>query len=348
MKSVIPRRPYSTGNSALDQKIEELIESTAVSADRDVIREIIMTAIKLGADGIERGDMKLLNTSMKELRYAFNVFGPYRHIRKVAIFGSARTRKKNTDYQLTRNFARAIVRKGWMVITGASSGIMSAGNEGAGRANSFGVNIRLPFEQDANPTIANDSKLINFKYFFTRKLVFVRESDATVLFPGGFGTHDEGFETLTLVQTGKATPRPIVCIDSPKSHYWEAWKDFLMQQLAGRKMIDADDIKLVYFTHDAEDAAREIVLFYKNYHSMRYIRHNLIIRIKRKLSATQLRMMNSRFAPILSTGKIEQWEKPFAEEENEPHTHHLIRLVLHFNKRHFARLKVLIDALNRL
>ncbi|MBI3317172.1 MAG: LOG family protein [Candidatus Omnitrophica bacterium] len=349
MEKPYPRKIYSTGNPLLEEQIERLMDSaTGHFSERDVMREMMVTAIRLGFDGVERGDMKLMNAAMKELRYAFNVFGPYRHIRKVAIFGSARTPRKNADYQLAKKFATSMVRKGWMVITGASSGIMNAGNEGAGRTHSFGVNIRLPFEQEANPVIANDSKLINFKYFFTRKLIFVRESDATVLFPGGFGTHDEGFETLTLVQTGKATPRPIICIDPPQSQYWSAWREYLVEHLAIRKMIDHEDMDLIHFTHDAEDAARVIARFYKNYHSMRYIHQNLIIRIKRKLTASQLRTINRRFAPILSTGKISQWEKPFEEEDNEPHTHHLIRLVLHFNRRHFARLKLLIDALNHL
>jgi len=189
---------YSTKIPILDKKVHELIEMAGGSTNADLLEEMIVTSLKAREDDLSRGDIKMMNTAMKELRYALKVFYPYAHIRKVAIFGSARTPKKSEEYNQARMFARAIVKEGWMVITGASTGIMNAGNEGAGRINSFGVNIRLPFEQDANPVIADDPKLVSFKYFFTRKLIFIRESHATVLFPGGFGTHDESYETLTL------------------------------------------------------------------------------------------------------------------------------------------------------
>src|SRR3989338_245992 len=225
----IYKHTYNTGNRKLDAMIKKTIENAGGSPDADLLTDIMTTAIKLREDNLDRGDVRMMTTTLKELRYALKVFQPYRHVRKAAIFGSARTPPSSADYRQAHEFAQAIVDAGWMVVTGAASGIMSAGNEGAGRANSFGVNIRLPFEQEPNPTIANDPKLINFKYFFTRKLIFIKESDATVLCPGGFGTHDEGFETLTLVQTGKATPRPIVCLDPPNSKYWSSWKNFLIK-----------------------------------------------------------------------------------------------------------------------
>lgn len=345
MKS-IPKRRYSTGNLKLEQKIAELIEAGGVFSDQDLITEMIVTALKIGAEGIDRGDLKLINAATKEIRYAFKVFYPYRHIRKVALFGSARTPRDSANYRLARDFAREITKAGWMVVTGASSGIMSAGNEGAGRAKSFGVNIRLPFEQEPNPTIANDPKLINFKYFFTRKLIFIRESDATVLFPGGFGTHDEGFETLTLIQTGKTSPRPIVCLDPPQSNYWKTWKEFLQKHLVRSRMIDKEDIELIHFCHDAAEAAKIVTHFYHNYHSSRYIRDRLILRLKRPFEAGALRQLNREFKGLLAKGKIEQYFKPFPEEENEPHTFGFVRLAFYFNRRHFSKLQHLIQCMN--
>ncbi len=340
-------RSYRIGRPLVDDAIRRLVQMSGETKDAELIEEMIVTALKLPEDEMERGDLKMINTTLKELRYALKVFYPFRHVRKVAIFGSARTPRTSADYQIAKDFARRIVRAGWMVITGASAGIMNAGNEGAGRANSFGVNIRLPFEQEANPVIANDAKLINFKYFFTRKLIFIRESDATVLCPGGFGTHDEGFETLTLLQTGKTSPRPIICLDPPDSHYWSTWKHFLHQELVERGMVDEEDMDLVHFTHDPEDAVRVITEFYRNYHSLRYIQDRLVMRIKKPLTDRQLINLNRKFRDILKKGKIEQHQKHFEEEENEPHTLDLIRISFYFNRRHFAKLKRLIDAVNK-
>ncbi len=337
---------YNTGNKKLDRAIKDMLENAGGSPDADLLADIITTAMKLQEDSLDRGDVRLMTTTLKELRYALKVFHPYRHVRKVAIFGSARTPPNSADYKQAHEFSRAIVDAGWMVVTGAASGIMSAGNEGAGRANSFGVNIKLPFEQSANPTIADDPKLINFKYFFTRKLIFIKESDATVLCPGGFGTHDEGFETLTLVQTGKAVPRPIVCLDPPGSKYWSSWKNFLIKQLGGRKMIDPDDMGLMYFTHNAQDAVQKVTHFYRNYHSSRYIYDRLVFRMKRPLSKARLDKINTNFKSILKKGKYQQMTKPFEEEKNEPHTYGLTRLAFYFNRRHFSRLMQLIDEVN--
>ncbi len=337
---------YSTGSENLDQMIHALIEASGGSPNADFIEEMIITALKLQEDGMERGDIKMITIAMKELRYALKIFYPFRHVRKVAIFGSARTPQTSPDYKLAKEFARLTAAAGWMVVTGASSGIMSAGNEGAGPGNSFGVNIRLPFEQQANPFILDDQKLINFKYFFTRKLIFIRESDATVLCPGGFGTHDEGFETLTLIQTGKTSPRPVVCLDPPKSHYWKAFREFLKNDLAKKGMIDVEDLGMIHFTHDPADAVRKITHFYENYHSSRYIGNRLILRMKKPLSKQRIEYLNDHFKSILEKGKIQQFSKPFPEEENEPHTFDLMRLAFYFNRRHLAKLMQLIDKVN--
>ena len=241
-------RRYQTGKTELDRAIHKLIEMAGGSPDSELLEEIVVTSLKMREDEMERGDIKMINAAMKELRYSLKIFYDYRHVRKVALFGSARTPRSHRDYKQARAFAKAMVKAGWMIITGGATGVMQAGNEGAGSANSFGVNIRLPFEQEANPVIAHDPKLINFKYFFTRKLTFIRESDATVLCPGGFGTHDEGFETLTLIQTGKTNPRPVVCLDPPGSNYWKAWIHYVKNHLVKTKLIDPEDLGLFHHT----------------------------------------------------------------------------------------------------
>lgn len=337
---------YNTGNPTLDKKVNDLVTSVATGENARYVHDLIVTGLKFQEDELELGDVKLLTVALKELRYALKVFHPYRHVRKVAIFGSARTPESAPEYKQAKVFSRAIVDAGWMVVTGAASGIMQAGNEGAGRENSFGVNIRLPFEQSANPHIIDDAKLINFKYFFTRKLIFIRESDATVLCPGGFGTHDEGFETLTLIQTGKAAPRPVICMDPKGSSYWNGWRNFLKRELAGHHMIDPDDLGLIHYTHDHHDAVRVITQFYRNYHSSRYIGDRLIIRVKVPLTKKKLQELNKEFKSILAKGTIEQYMKPFPEEEKEIHTAGLPRIALYFNRRHFALMIRMIGRIN--
>lgn len=339
-------RVYNTSRPGIDQLITELLEKSGISPDQSLFQEMISTVIRLHDEKVGRGDLKIINTALKELRYASKVFAPYRGIRKVAIFGSARTPKSSPLYRQARDFAHAIVRKGWMVITGGATGIMNAGNEGAGREKSFGMNIRLPFEQEANPVIARDSKLINFKYFFTRKLIFLKESDATVLFPGGFGTHDEGFESLTLVQTGKTEPRPIVCVDPPASDYWRTWREFVEKALLGHSMIDPEDLDLVTYTQDAEEAIRVITDFYSNFHSLRFVGEQLVIRMHHKPGPSQLHRLNREFRDIIRKGKIERVEGPLPEEENEPETHRLARLSFDFNRKNFSRLRKMIDVIN--
>lgn len=341
------RHQYHVGDKVADAHIEALVSKYCeAGGNADVVKEMIVTAVKASLDGIDRSDLKIMNTALKEMRYSLKVFAPFRRIRKVAIFGSARTKSSNKDYQLAKKFAELIVQRGWMVITGAASGVMQAGNEGAGRSHSFGLNIRLPFEQDANPVMVDDEKLINFKYFFTRKLMFMRESDATLLCPGGFGTHDEGFETLTLVQTGKAEPRPIVCLDHPKSTYWKGFKEFCQQQLARQKLIDPRDMDLIYFTHDVQAAADHISDFYKVYHSMRFLRDKLVIRLLRKLGRVELAILNREFKDIVRTGTIRQILEAFDEERETGHPHDHPRIYFHFTRNHFFRLHHLIERIN--
>src|SRR6185312_4194115 len=207
----------------LKQQIQDLIKAKGGGYNETEVADIIENALKLLTDVKDTGDVRVIQTAIRELRYSFRLFAPYAGKRKVSIFGSARTQPDNIEYQMAADFGRKIVKAGFMVITGAGPGIMQAGHEGAGPENSFGVNIRLPWEQSANPVIAEDKKLITFKYFFTRKLIFIRHSDAIVLFPGGFGTLDEGYEAITLMQTGKSQLMPLVLVDRPGGTYWKTW-----------------------------------------------------------------------------------------------------------------------------
>ena len=266
--------------------------------DGDLIGEILATSMKLLRDRTNRGDIKLIDKSVAELRYALKIFAPYRDTHKVSIFGSARTPDTHPDYQQAAEFAKTMAAAGWMVITGAGGGIMAAGHGGAGASPSFGLAIRLPFEQATNPFIANDPKLINFRYFFTRKLMFVRSSHAIALLPGGFGTMDEGFEVLTLVQTGKSVPVPIVFIDSPGGDYWRCWQEYIEKQLLSRGLIGPNDLRLYKITDNIGEAVHEVVHFYNNYHSLRYVRDDLVMRLKRRPTPEQLAEIETQFSDI--------------------------------------------------
>lgn len=336
---------YTLKNEVLNQKIEELVKAAGISENDDLFAEILTTSLKLAEDKVERGDLKILNTSLKELRWAFKVFRPYRHIRKVDIFGSARIPSKDPVYQTAKKFGQLMAESGWMVITGASSGIMNAGNEGAGKHFSFGANIRLPFEQTINPIIIGDHKLINFKYFFARKLIFIKESDAICLFPGGFGTLDEGFEALTLVQTGKSPLRPIVMIEHPKYPYWKPFLGLIKRYMLKRKMISPSDMNLFHLAKTPEEARDVILKFYRNYHSQRYVRDHLVIRMKKQISKNDLAKLNREFKDILLEGKIET-SSALPEEVNEEDISSLPRLVLKFDRKNLGRLKMMIDRLN--
>jgi uncharacterized protein (TIGR00730 family) len=329
---------------------EELIRSIKnlqTSEKSELIHEILDTALKLIDDGTSRGDLKIINSALKELRYSFKVFSPYRNVRKITIFGSARTLEHEPEYAMAKAFSGLLAQAGWMVITGAASGIMRAGHEGAGRDRSFGVNIRLPFEQKANVFIENDPKLINYKYFFTRKLIFVKESDAIALFPGGFGTHDEGFEALTLVQTGKCPPRPIVMVAPAKNLYWKEFENYIHEFLLKKELISPEDLSLFKITDSAEEAAKEVTRFYRTYHSSRFVHEEFVMRLNHVISDSAVEELNEQFANILVKGKIKK-SSATSEEANEPDLAHLPRLIFYFNRRNWGQLRQLIDFLNTL
>lgn len=312
----------------------------------DLVQAIKDTADKLAAEGSTRGDLKILSRTLRELRYAFKVFAPYRRKRKVTVFGSARTPPSDPTYHEAVDFGRVMAEAGWLVVTGAAAGIMEAGHVGAGRESSMGLNIMLPFEQSANPVIAGDAKLVHMKYFFTRKLMFVKECDAVVCLPGGFGTLDEGMEVLTLLQTGKRDMIPVVFLDQPGGTYWKALDDFIHNHLLAGKMISPEDLHLYKLTDDYQVARDEVLQFFRVYHSMRYVKNELVFRLQSPLAPELLEAINRDFADILAGGRFEQREAlPLERDESE--IHHLPRLVFQFDRRHLGRLRMLIDVINR-
>jgi uncharacterized protein (TIGR00730 family) len=333
--------------SVVEHLVDVVLAATGVAVNRDVIREILTTAIALGQDDADRLDLKITSAALKEMRAAFRVFEPYRDIPKVTVFGSARTLPADPLYAQARDVANALAQKGWMVITGAGPGIMAAGLEGAGRDKSFGINIRLPFEQGANEFIADDPKLVEMRYFFTRKLMLMKESDGFVALPGGFGTLDEAFELLTLLQTGKADPAPVVLLEVPGGTYWQSWERFLLEEVAPRGLIDADDHVLYRITDDVEDAAAEILGFYRNYHSRRFVGTRMVLRLQYEPSDADLAMLNADFNDICLKGSIQRIGPLPPEISDNDHVD-LPRIAFVFDLVHHGRLRMLIDALNRL
>ena len=313
-----------------------------------LLNALIEDAIGLVADGTSVVDLKLVLAAFSEIRRGLDVFRPWiRGPRKVTAFGSARTRPEEPIYQMAVEFGRQIADAGFMVITGAGPGIMGAVVDGAGVERSFGVGIRLPFEQQPHASLIGDPKLIEFKYFFTRKLFFLKEASGVALFPGGFGTHDEGFETLTLVQTGKARLLPIVLVDVPGGTYWQQWDELVRGELLARGLISDDDTALYRIAHDVETAVEEICGFYRVFHSMRTIRRTTVIRMNHTVEDDVVETLSSEFSDILG-GRPVRRISPMREESDEPETLALARLGLDFNLLHFGRLRVLINRLNEL
>jgi hypothetical protein len=340
-------RPYDIGDPEIDAAVDALISRVAESTTdhgEDLVREMVVTSMKMLRDGTERGDLKLMNATLKEMRYSFLVFQHYRDVRKVTMFGSARVEPHDPNYELAAAFAAQMVdRYRWMVVTGAGPGIMEAGNRGAGSDFSFGVSVRLPFEDGANPFV-HESRLINYKYFFTRKLTFVKESDAFVLFPGGFGTLDESFELLTLIQTGKSDLHPVIMLEAPGTGFWGPWAAFV-DTLVDQGMIAADDLNLFTVTTNLDEAIDEIRSFYSVYHSQRYVEGDLILRLKSEPSDAVVDDLNNQFGDIVRTGRMTKIGPTPAEIASDDFLD-LPRLRFRFDRRQFGRLRCLIDHLN--
>ncbi|MDB6015851.1 MAG: hypothetical protein JWR19_340 [Pedosphaera sp.] len=329
----------------LKRRIEELIAYKGGGHNPEAVEDIIENALKLLTDVQDSGDVRVIQTALRELRYAFKLFAPYADKRKVTIFGSARTQPSKVEYQQAVELGRKIVEAGFMVITGAGGGIMHAGHEGAGLENSFGANIRLPWEQSANPVIQHDKKLVTFKYFFTRKLIFVRHSDAICLFPGGFGTMDEGYEALTLMQTGKGQLMPLVLVDRPGGTYWKTWDKHVREHLLRDQLISPDDLNLYHITDDTDQAVKIITRFYRNFQSSRFVKDLFVIRLKHVPSEPAIEAMNEDFADIITGPKISVIEAT-PEERAADDMVDSPRIAFGFNRRDYGRLRQLIDVLN--
>lgn len=338
---------HRTGDDDLDARLMALLDQVGATADRDQLFQILVSAVLLAGDGASRLDLKITNAALKEMRAAFHMFAPYRDVPKATIFGSARTRPDDPLYAQTHDLAAGLAQRRWMVVTGAGPGLMAAGMEGAGREQAIGVLIRLPFEGGANQIIEGDDKLIEMKYFFTRKLMLIKESAAFVALPGGFGTLDETFELLTLVQTGKAEPVPVVLLDTPAGGYWRGWRRFVEEEVAGNGMISPEDQSLYRVTDSVESALEEIDVFYRNYHSLRYVGDRLVLRLRSEPARAELRRLSDDFADILVGGRIER-SGPFPPEVSGDDHLDLPRVALRFDRHGFGRLRSLIDALNRL
>jgi uncharacterized protein (TIGR00730 family) len=327
--------------------VEDLLRSLGhdpEQVDAVFVAEMVRTALKFLRDGADTGQLKLVTAALKEMRYAYRVFNRYRGTRKISIFGSARTPEDHADYAAARRFGELIARHGWMAITGAGDGIMKAGHEGPSREASFGLAIRLPSEQAANAIIDGDPKLINFRYFFTRKLMFTSNSHAVAVFPGGFGTQDEIFEVLTLIQTGKTGMVPIVLVEGAGGDYWETWERFTHDDLLRRGWISKDDPSLYRRCPTPEAAVDEVLAFYRRYRSSRFVGPRFVMRLDAPLSTEQLAELDRDFAPLLASGRFEM-SGPLRGEDDALE---LPRLVFHFTKRHYGLLRLLIDRINSL
>ncbi len=336
---------YSTGDPELDGKLRALVNQCCTDAERRSVYEMATTALRLGIDCAKYVDLKIANAALKEMRRAFKMFTPFRRARKVTVFGSARTLPEHGDHERAVEFGRLMAEAGWMVVTGAGSGIMGAAHEGAGRSLSIGVNIKLPFEQSANETIRGDQKkLMSFRYFFTRKLFLLKESRAVVLFPGGFGTLDECFEVLTLLQTGKQTPLPVVMVESPETGYFRDLGRFIEQRMLGHGLISQQDLSLFRIVKNPKEAVDEVMLFYRVYHSSRYVGDKLVFRLERDLTDDEITTLNDGFQDVLRSGEITR-SQPLRQELGT-HLHGLARLELDFNRHDFGRLRQFIDRIN--
>ena len=328
-----------------ESQIKDLIDTVGGVQHKSIVREMIISALKAGQETSYIPDLRMLNNAMKEMRYTNKIFSPYRDKKKVTIFGSARTDQEDFSYRLCVEFSRRLAEKGYMIITGGGPGIMQAGNEGAGSDNSFAVNIHLPFEQSPNIVMANTPRLITYKYFFNRKVAFVKESDAIAVFPGGFGTLDEAMEVFTLIQTGKTTPKPLLLMDD-ESGYWVDWLEFIKKKLLGKGFISADDFSIFTITNDIDEALGVIEEFYSNYHSHRFVGGKLVIRLNRGLSDLQISSLEAEFPEIILPGSRIRRTEALPEEFDEPETHHLSRILLDFDHHHYGLLIAFIRQLN--
>ncbi len=332
-------------NDQIDQIISKLIETTGDIQQPKIIREMLISVLKIGQETDYLADLKLINRTLREMRYTARVFGPYRDRKKVTVFGSARTAPQDEMYLKCVRFSRMLAEKGYMIITGGGPGIMQAGNEGAGSENSFAVNIRLPFEQAPNPIMYRNPRLVTYKYFFNRKVAFVKEADAVAVFPGGFGTLDEAMEVFTLVQTGKTSPKPLILVDDGDG-YWERFFEFVKESLLVKGFISGEDFSLFTITKSEQEAIEVIDTFYRVYHSIRFVENRLVIRLNKALSPENIATLEDEFSELIASGDHIKSCGPYPEEHDEPDLAALPRISLHFDHHHYGLLIAFINRIN--
>ncbi len=336
---------FSRSNEPIDDIINRLINESGGIYHPAIIKEMILSTLKIGQDVDYLADLKLINRTLREMRYTAKVFGPYRHRKKVTIFGSARTEETDEMYKKCVRFSHRLAENNYMVITGGGPGIMQAGNEGAGSENSFAVNIRLPFEQRPNPVMYRNPRLVTYKYFFNRKVAFVKEADAIVVFPGGFGTLDEAMEVFTLIQTGKTSPKPLILMDD-QDGYWEQFINFVKESLLVKGFISGEDFSIFTVTKSDQEALEVINTFYSTYHSLRFIENRLVIRLQKKLSDDQITTLTKEFPGLIKEGDHIHTCTAFPEEIDEPDLALLPRISLLFDHHHYGLLVAFINRIN--
>ncbi len=336
---------FSHANNPVDLLINQLIETAGGIHQPRIIREMLLSALKIGQETDYLADLKLINRTLREMRFTAQVFGPYRHRKKVTIFGSARTDEQDEMYLKCVRFSRLLAEKGYMIITGGGPGIMQAGNEGAGSENSFAVNIRLPFEQRPNPIMYRNPRLVTYKYFFNRKVAFVKEADAVAVFPGGFGTLDEAMEVFTLIQTGKTSPKPLILVDDQEG-YWERFFDFVKESLLVKGFISGEDFSLFTITKDENEAAEVINTFYRVYHSLRFIENRLVLRLNKPLSPENIATLEDEFSELIKKGDRIHCCGAYPEEQDEPDLAGLPRISMLFDHHHYGLLVAFINRIN--
>ena len=329
----------------IDSLVSDLLDKSEIKLNRRLIAELIKESLQLGNDATSTLNLKIASAAIAEMREAFAMFAPFSERKKVTIFGSARTTKNDPVYKQTQAVAAKLASDGWMVVTGAGPGIMEAGMSGAGREMSIGVSIRLPFETSANEVIAGDEKYVAMRYFFTRKLMLVKESQAFICVPGGFGTLDEMFELLTLSQTGKGNPVPIVVLDLPNDPFWGDLDSFIKKTLLPRKLVSEQDLALYRICSSVDEAVSEIDKFYSVYNSMRFVGKRLVLRLNRQISDAHLSKLNKDFSDICMNSSLERITATKAEIDDKD-LPDKPRLAFQFARRDFGRLRQLIDAIN--
>jgi uncharacterized protein (TIGR00730 family) len=336
---------FSRPNKEIDQIISRLMEAAGDIHDAGIIREMILSTLKIGQEVDYQADLKLINRTLREMRFTARVFGPYRDRKKVTIFGSARTGRDEEMYRKCVRFSRMLADNGYMIITGGGPGIMQAGNEGAGSENSFAVNIRLPFEQQPNSVMYRNPRLITYKYFFNRKVAFVKEAAAIAVFPGGFGTLDEAMEVFTLIQTGKTSPKPLILMDD-EDGYWEQFFAFVKRSLLVKGFISGEDFSLFTITKSEREAVEVIETFYRIYHSLRFIDHRLVIRLNKALSPEQINTLEEEFPELIQEGEHIVSCGAMPEEADQPDLLDLPRITMKFDHHHYGLLLAFIHRIN--